>query len=77
MEIIKRDQSVQAYDRRKISRAVSAAFASVGHPLPEMTKEAILDQVEVQIRRRGGNGPGQRRTNSGLGRTGVNASELL
>ena len=50
MEIIKRDQSVQAYDRRKISRAVSAAFASVGHPLPEMTKEAILDQVEVQIR---------------------------
>lgn len=50
MEIIKRDQSVQAYDRRKISRAVSAAFDSVGHPLPDMTKEAILDQVEVQIR---------------------------
>ncbi len=50
MEIIKRDQSVQAYDRRKISRAVSAAFDSVGHPLPDMKKEAILDQVEVQIR---------------------------
>ena len=50
MEIIKRDQSVQAYDRRKISRAVNAAFDSVGHPLPDMTKEAILDQVEVQIR---------------------------
>ena len=40
MEIIKRDQSVQAYDRRKISRAVNAAFDSVGHPLPDMTKEA-------------------------------------
>ena len=52
MKIIKRDQSFQIYDRQKISRAVSAAFESVGHSLSEVQKEVLLDQVEVQIRGR-------------------------
>ena len=53
MKIIKRDQSFQIYDRQKISRAVSAAFESVGHSLSEVQKEVLLDQVEVQIRTAG------------------------
>ena len=50
MKIIKRDQTMQEYDRQKINRAVMAAFASISQNIEENRQEEILDLVEETIR---------------------------